>query len=81
MAQVIEEETIHLHDEDGISMKLWMDRLEQENTCVFLKDKISDPPSWLKSGHRHLCDVYPNSLSSRYVLAPWQWVHWDQCNS
>ena len=32
MAQVIEEETIRLHDEDGISMKLWMDRLEQENT-------------------------------------------------
>jgi len=25
-------------------MKLCMDRLEQENTRVFLKDKISDPP-------------------------------------
>jgi len=44
MAQVIEEETICLHNEDGISMKLWMDRLEQENIHVFLKDKISDPP-------------------------------------
>jgi len=41
---VIEEEMIRLHNEDIILMKLWIDKMEQENTCVFLKDKITQPP-------------------------------------
>jgi len=41
---VIEEETIRLHNEDIILMKLWIDKMEQENTRVFLKDKITQPP-------------------------------------
>jgi hypothetical protein len=44
MAHVIEEEEIRLHDEDGVSMKLWRDRLEAENIRAFLKDKITSPP-------------------------------------
>jgi len=41
---LIEEEMTCLHNEDIISMKLWIDKIEQENTCVFLKDKITQPP-------------------------------------
>ena len=44
MAHVIEEEEIRLHDEDGVSTKLWRDRLEAENIRAFLKDKITSPP-------------------------------------
>jgi hypothetical protein len=43
MARVIEEEGIRLHDEDGISTKLWVDRLEGDNIRVFFKDKITRP--------------------------------------
>jgi len=44
---VIEEETICLHNEDIISTKLWIDKMEQENTHVFLKDNITQPPPGL----------------------------------
>ena len=45
MARIIEEEKIHLHKEDSISTKLWMDRLEADSTRVFYKDKITPSPS------------------------------------
>jgi hypothetical protein len=44
MARIIEEETICLHEEDAISSKLWMDRLEADKTCTFYKDKSNPPP-------------------------------------
>jgi hypothetical protein len=44
MARIIEEEKIRLHNEDGVSTRLWMDRLKAENICVFLKDKITPSP-------------------------------------
>jgi hypothetical protein len=44
MAQIIEEEKISLYNENGVSTRLWMDRLKAENICVFLKDKITHSP-------------------------------------
>jgi hypothetical protein len=44
---VIEEEIISLYNEDIILMKLWIDKLEKKRICIFLKDKITQPPSGL----------------------------------
>ena len=43
-AQENEQSSIRLHKEDAISVKLWLDRLKEKNTLVFLKDKVSPPP-------------------------------------
>jgi hypothetical protein len=45
MAHVVEEEDIRLHEEDGISTKLWVDRLKATNIDSFYKDKLDPPPS------------------------------------
>jgi hypothetical protein len=45
MSHAVEQETIHLHPEDAISIKLWMDRLKEDNMNVFHKDKLTPPPS------------------------------------
>jgi hypothetical protein len=44
MARIIEEEMICLHEEDAISSKLWMDRLEADKTRTFYEDKSNPPP-------------------------------------
>jgi hypothetical protein len=41
----VQEETICLHTEDGISTKLWVDRLKSMKVNVFYKDKFTPPPS------------------------------------
>ena len=48
MARTVEEEDIRLHKEDGISTKLWVDRLKANNTHTFFKDKVDSPPSGSK---------------------------------
>jgi hypothetical protein len=45
MAHTVEEEDIRLHEEDGISTKLWVDRLKATNIDSFYKDKLDPPPS------------------------------------
>jgi hypothetical protein len=45
MARAVEEEDIRLHEEDGISTKLWVDRLKATNIHSFYKDKLDPPPS------------------------------------
>jgi hypothetical protein len=44
MSRAVEQETIHLHPEDAISIRLWMDRLKEDNISVFYKDKLTPPP-------------------------------------
>jgi hypothetical protein len=44
MSRAVEQETIHLHPEDAIFIKLWMDRLKEDNMNVFYKDKLTPPP-------------------------------------
>jgi hypothetical protein len=39
MACAVDEENIRLHKEDGISTKLWVDRLKVKNIYTFYKDK------------------------------------------
>ena len=43
-AQQVERGKIQLHLEDAISIKLWVDRLKDNNVKIFLKDKATDPP-------------------------------------
>jgi hypothetical protein len=44
MSHAVEQETICLHPEDAISIKLWMDRLQEMEVNVFYKDKLTPPP-------------------------------------
>ena len=48
MACAVEEENIRLHIEDGISTKLWVDRLKAKNINIFYKDMLDLPPSGSK---------------------------------
>jgi hypothetical protein len=43
-ARQIEQDKIRLNPEDAISVKLWVDRLKDQNFAIFLKDKATDPP-------------------------------------
>ena len=43
MSRVVEQETICLHPEDAVSIKLWMDRLQEMKINVFYKDKLTPP--------------------------------------
>jgi len=45
MAHAVKEEDIRLHEEDGISTKLWVDRLKVTNIHSFYKDKLDPSPS------------------------------------
>jgi hypothetical protein len=40
VACVLDAETIQLHPQDGVSVKLWVERLKEENILVFYKDKL-----------------------------------------
>jgi hypothetical protein len=42
---VVEEKDIRLYKEDGISTKLWVDRLKVKNINIFYKDMLDLPPS------------------------------------
>jgi hypothetical protein len=43
MSHTVEQEIIHLYLEDAISIRLWMDRLKEDNISVFYKDKLTPP--------------------------------------
>ena len=38
---------IHLHPQDGVSMKLWVERLKEDNILIFYKDKLDALPPGL----------------------------------
>lgn len=40
----MEQETIRLHPEDAISIKIWVDKLQEMKINVFYKDKLTHPP-------------------------------------
>src|SRR6267142_3997951 len=44
-ARQIEQADVRLHKKDAISVRLWIDQLKEKNMLVFLKDKITPPPS------------------------------------
>ena len=47
VARVLDAETIRLHPQDGASMKLWVERLKEENILIFYKDKLDASPPGL----------------------------------
>ena len=44
MSCIVEQETICLHLEDAIFIRLWMDRFKEDDISVFYKDKLTPPP-------------------------------------
>jgi hypothetical protein len=69
MSCVMEQETILLHPEDAISIKLWMDRLKEDDINVFYKDKLTPtPPASRLRGHFYF--VCADLFSNQGVLAP-----------
>ena len=53
-ACVLDAETIQLHPEDVISLRLWVERFKEENICIFYKDKIDPSPPDLPMHEDHL---------------------------
>ena len=53
-ACILDLETIWLHPEDVISLKLWVERFREENVQVFYKDKIGQSPPDLPVHKDHL---------------------------
>jgi hypothetical protein len=47
VARVLDVETIRLHPQDGASIKLWIERLKDENIQIFYKDKLDPSPTGL----------------------------------
>src|SRR6266850_5076910 len=69
MSHAVEQETIHLHPEDAISIRLWMDRLKKENMNVFYKDKLTPPPaSRLQGDNFILCVQTPFQINTFWHL-------------
>jgi hypothetical protein len=60
----IEGETIQIHSEDAISIKLVIDQLKADGTSVFYKDKLDDPPH----DSRLDKDAYVLCIQTRYQL-------------
>ena len=70
MSCTVEQETIHLHLEDAISIRLWMDRLKEDNISVFYKDKLTPPPpaSRLQGDTFILCAQTPFQIDAFQCL-------------
>jgi len=66
MARIIEEEEIHLHEEDAISSKLWMHRLQADEIHTFYKDKTDPSPfgSSLDEGAFVMCIQTPSQVDA-----------------
>jgi hypothetical protein len=45
LGHVVKHQEIRLHEQDVISVRLLLDRLRDNNTLVFYKDKADQPPS------------------------------------
>ena len=48
VACILDAETIQLHPQDGVSVKLWVERPREENTSVFYKDRLDTSPPGLQ---------------------------------
>jgi hypothetical protein len=69
MSHAVEQETIHLHLEDAISIRLWMDRLKEDNISVFYKDKLTPPPASRLQGDTFiLCVQTPFQIDAFWHL-------------
>ncbi len=44
LGHVVEQQEICLHPQDVISVRLWVDRFRDNDTLVFYKDKVDQPP-------------------------------------
>ena len=58
LCQIVEDEEIHLDDNDVISIRLWVTRLQQSGTEAVLKDKRDSPPwdlSYLNNSLSYVC--------------------------
>jgi hypothetical protein len=66
MARIIEKEEIHLHEEDAISSKLWMHRLQADEIHTFYKDKTDPSPfgSNLDEGAFVMCIQTPSQVDT-----------------
>ena len=55
-----------MHQEDTISTKIWVDKLREDNTRVFYKDKLDSPPpeSTLEEDVFILCIQTPFQLNA-----------------
>ena len=67
---MVEQETICLHPKDAISIKLWMDRLQEMEINVFYKDKLTPPPpaSKLQRDTLILCVQTPFQMDAFWCL-------------
>ena len=70
MAQMIEQENVRLHTEDAISVRLWADRLKNDNVNIFIKDKLDSSPvgSTLDEDTFVLCIQTPFQLEAFQCL-------------
>ena len=70
MCRAVQEETIRLHPEDAISIKLWVDRLKSKNVNIFYKDKLTPPPpaSRLQGDTFILCMQTPFQMDAFWRL-------------
>ena len=68
LGHVVEQQEIRLHTEDAISVWLLVDRFRDNNTLVFYKDKLDQPPpnSQLEQDTFVLC------IQSRFQLDAFQ---------
>ena len=66
MSRYLENDKIHMHQEDAISTKIWVDKLREDNTRVFYKDKLDSPPpeSTLEEDVFILCIQTPFQLDA-----------------
>src|SRR6266851_5211408 len=44
LGRIAEQQEIHLHPQDVISVQLWVNRFRDNDTLVFYKDKVDQPP-------------------------------------
>jgi hypothetical protein len=60
----LDAETIQLHPQDGVSVKLWVERLREENILVFYKDRLDASPPGLQMHEKDvlLCIQTPYQL-------------------
>ena len=75
----VHEETIHLHSEDVISTKLWVDRLKSMNVNMFYKDKLTPPPpaSRLQGDTFILCVQTPFQMDMFWHLGHGSFIRID----
>jgi hypothetical protein len=66
VARVLDAETVRLHPQDGVSVKLWVERLREENILVFYKDRLDASPPGLQMHEKDilLCIQTPYQLDA-----------------